>query len=162
MRAAPTGVAAHGINGKTLHSLLKLPLDKRSFGPLTGVARATLQVEMDGVEFLVIDEKSMIGLTMLAWVDNRLELRPSNQESMFGGLNVILVGDFAQLPPVMAKPLYYADPLSDPFEIAGSNAYFAFNKTIRLTTVMRQQGDAQAAFRTALGNLRENTITEVD
>lgn len=57
--------------------------------------------------FQVIDEKSMISTIMLYQIDARLrEAFPENQKQPFGGISVVLMGDFAQLVPVTGKPLY--------------------------------------------------------
>lgn len=65
---APSGVAALNINGRTLHSSLCLPL--QGFSPLAGTRLATLQVQWKGAHFVIIDEKSMVGLRTLAQVDS--------------------------------------------------------------------------------------------
>jgi hypothetical protein len=108
----------------------------------------------------VIDEKSMLGLKTLAWVDQRLrEIFPENRDEFFGGLSVILIGDFFQLPPVLNKPLYSTrDDLKD-IEIVGRNAYLSFDKSVFLTTVQRQQGEDQAPFRRALEELRKADVS---
>ena len=162
-RVAPTGIAAHGIHGQTIHGLLKLPV-KGNFQDLSSTNLSTLQNLFKEVFFLIFDEKSMIGLRVFGMIDQRLrQIRPSHREQYMGGLNCLLIGDFAQLPPVLQKPLYFADPVSNQLEIKGQNAYLAFNKTIRLEQAMRQQGDSQAAFRTALQHFREpKNITEID
>ena len=162
-RVAPTGIAAHGIHGHTLHGLLKLPI-KGNFQDLSSTNLSTLQNSFREVFFLIFDEKSMIGLRIFGMMDQRLrQIRPSHGDKFMGGLNCLLIGDFAQLPPVLQKPLYFADPLSNALEIKGQNAYLAFNKTIRLEKAMRQQGDSQAGFRMALQHFREpSTITEID
>ena len=97
-------------------------------------------------------------------IEQRLrQIRPSHGDKFMGGLNCLLIGDFAQWPPVLQKPLYFADSLSNQLEMKGQNAYLALNKTIRLRQAMRQQGDSQAAFRTALKHFRDpSTITETD
>ncbi|KID82373.1 ATP-dependent DNA helicase PIF1 [Metarhizium guizhouense ARSEF 977] len=130
-RAAPTGVAGNQISGTTLHSLLHLPINK-DFKPLSPTDMAQLQKKLKDINYLIIDEKSMLGLRQLSWIDDRLrEAFPSRNEEFFGSLNILLVGDFFQLPPVLQKPLYY-------------------DKEV----VQRQRGDDQKAFRTALEELR--------
>ncbi|KAK4182176.1 hypothetical protein QBC35DRAFT_468281, partial [Podospora australis] len=134
VRAAPTGVASNNIGGQTLHSLFRLPvsdqLSQLSESPGT---LSTLQREFSGVHYLVIDEKSMIF--------------PDRQDDYFGGVNVILIGDFFQLPPVSATAL------------SGANAYEAFNQSVFLRTIQRQQGKDQAPFRTALEELRKSNCS---
>ncbi|KAM4061451.1 PIF1-like helicase [Hirsutella rhossiliensis] len=135
-RAAPTGVAGNQISGTTLHSLLHLPINK-DFRPLSAIDKAQLQKKLKDIQYLIIDEKSMLGLRMLSWIDDRLrEAFPHRNEEFFGGLNILLVGDFFQLPPVLQKPLYYD------------------KETVFLSVVQRQCGDDQASFRKALGELR--------
>ncbi|KAM4061535.1 PIF1-like helicase [Hirsutella rhossiliensis] len=147
-RAAPTGVAGNQISGTTLHSLLHLPINK-DFRPLSAIDKAQLQKKLKDIQYLIIDEKSMLGLRMLSWIDDRLrEAFPHRNEEFFGGLNVLLVGDFFQLPPVLQKPLYY-DKEVQGVEIKGRNAYMRFDKTVFLSVVQRQCGDDQAAFRKA-------------
>jgi hypothetical protein len=161
VRAAPTGVASNQIGGQTLHSLLRLPVDGnyRSLSETPTVLNA-LQRRFRGIYYLVIDEKSMLGLKTLAWVDQRLrEVFPENRDEFFGGLCVILIGDFFQLPPVLNKPLYSTrDDLKD-IEIVGRNAYLSFDKSVFLTTVQRQQGEDQAPFRRALEELRKADVS---
>ena len=66
-----------------------------------------LQEKFEPVELLEIDEKSMIGQYFLYMVDARLrELKPNTGDLPFGGVSVIVMGDFAQLPPVQDIPLY--------------------------------------------------------
>ena len=152
-RAAATGVAGNQISGTTLHSLLHLPINK-DFKPLSAVDKTQLQKKLKDIKYLIIDEKSMLGLRQLSWIDDRLrEAFPNKNEEFFGGLNILLVGDFFQLPPVLQKPLYY-DKEVQGAEIKGRNAYRRFDKSVFLKVVQRQRGDDQKAFRTALGELR--------
>ncbi|XP_044721781.1 PIF1-like helicase domain-containing protein [Hirsutella rhossiliensis] len=96
------------------------------------------------VRYLVIDEKSMLGLRQLSWIDKRLrQVFPARAAEFFGGISIILVGDFFQLPPIANKPLYFDGPLKDLHEVSGQIAYRAFNHTVFLQKVQRQQGDDQ-------------------
>ncbi|KAI8409290.1 hypothetical protein FOFC_09126, partial [Fusarium oxysporum] len=153
-RAAPTGVASNQIMGTTLHSLLRLPVD-RAFTELSPADANAVQNKLRDVRYLVIDEKSMLGLRQLSWIDKRLrQVFPARAAEFFGGISIILVGDFFQLPPIANKPLYFDGPLKDLHEVSGQTAYRAFNHTVFLKKVQRQQGDDQAGFRLALEELR--------
>lgn len=157
VRAAPTGVAGSQISGRTLHSLLRLPMSKNGYKPLSETPGVldTLQRRFHDVFYLILDEKSMIGLRELGWVDRRFrEIFPDRSDEYFGGLSVLLVGDFFQLPPVLSKPLYSTDTGLTADEIYGRNAYQSFTRSVFLKTIHRQAGDEQAAFRQALSELR--------
>ncbi|KAM4062542.1 PIF1-like helicase [Hirsutella rhossiliensis] len=108
------------------------------------------------VKYLVIDEKSMLGIEQLARIDSRLrQAFPQRSLEFFGGVSVLLVGDFFQLPPVRQKPLYSTSTSLSSLERRGQVAYRLFDRTVFLTTVQRQAGDDQAQFRRALQELRE-------
>ncbi|XP_044717935.1 PIF1-like helicase domain-containing protein [Hirsutella rhossiliensis] len=108
------------------------------------------------VKYLVIDEKSMLGIEQLARIDSRLRQAFSQRSlEFFGGMSVLLVGDFFQLPPVRQKPLYSTSTSLSALERRGHVAYRLFDRTVFLTTVQRQAGDDQARFRQALQELRE-------
>jgi len=160
-RAAPTGVAAFNINGRTTYELLKLPV-QRPFEDLPSASLAPLQQAFKDIHYLVLDEKSMIGQTHLGWIDCRLrQIFPTRCGEYFGGLSVLLVGDFHQLPPVGQTALY-SDLPTHPSELGvlGKGAYQAIDRTAVLDRVMRQGGnDAEsAAFRSALTELRSDTV----
>lgn len=106
--AALTGVAAFNVMGRTLHSLFRLPLKLTGehVSPRTDTLKAIQEVFHD-IRYLIINEKSMVGLDMLLWIEQRCrEIFPRSRDRYFGGLNVLLVGDFFQLPPVRQKPLF--------------------------------------------------------
>ena len=165
IRAAPTGIASNQINRQTLHLLLCLPIDGK-YRPLaeTPTVLSNLQRVFSGVKYLIIDEKSMLGLKTLGWIMIDLRLReifPRSGDEFFGGLSVMLIGDFFQLPPVLNKPLYTESENSSlrDYELLGQNAYRSFTDSVFLTTIQRQSGDDQAAFRQALLELREARVS---
>jgi ATP-dependent DNA helicase PIF1 len=165
LRSAPTGVASFGILGCTIHTLLSLPVKKRS-SELSKATLKSLQDTFKHIRYLVIDEKSMIDLKQLSLIESRLQqIFPSRRMEPFGGLNILICGDFYQLPPVAGVALYERRPKSKDLPlISGQIAYRAFDRTIQLTQLMRQRGEDPIAvqFREALTNLRVNALREED
>jgi hypothetical protein len=148
-----------------MHSTLGLPVNT-AFVPLSGSRLATLQEQWRGVHLIIIDGKSMLGLRILAQIDSRLrQLRPYHAGDIFAGLNLALVGDFAQLPPVGDRPLY-SPPSTDTTDNGalsrdGSRLYREFTQSLRLRVVHRQEGDSpeQLAFRSLLQHASNGGLT---
>jgi ATP-dependent exoDNAse (exonuclease V) alpha subunit len=161
-RAAPTGVAAFNFQGKTLHSLLRLPVRKQAATEVSEGTLQALQALFRDCRFLIIDEKSMVDLRMLSIIDQRLRaIFPRQSDVPFGGLNILICGDFFQLLPVGGKALF-STGLTDAVSIAGSGLYRNFDRTLRLTEIMRQQGEDDIAikFRAALEQLRSSSLMQ--
>jgi hypothetical protein len=164
---APSGVAAFNVSGVTIHSLLKIPINLRAsetLEPLTGEALREAQASLQGVKYLIVDERSFIGQRLFALMSARLSqilpsLGASGALAPFGGLSVLLFGDDAQLPPVRDTPLY-ADPRrSDWASMAGHALYKHFRLCVVLGTVFRQ---AKGAFRSCLMRIREGAASDED
>jgi ATP-dependent DNA helicase PIF1 len=161
---APSGVAALNIRGRTIHSALCLPINC-AFSRLTGARLAALQVQWAGIHFAIIDEKSMVGQRTLAMIDSRLrQVLPRNSDIPFANINLALVGDFAQLPPVGDTPLY-SPPSSahtDNGELgrAGSVLYRLIAKSYHLRIIHRQLGDSpeQIQFRNLLRHASQGAL----
>ena len=68
---APTGVAALIVQGCTLHSLLQLPT-KGEFKELEGDSLHNIQQCLKVVQYIIIDEISMVGRKMFGQIDRRL------------------------------------------------------------------------------------------
>jgi hypothetical protein len=109
---APTGVAALNVRGQTIHSFFKFrpditpdrikKLPRRS-------DRAAIYKNLDAV---VIDEVSMVRADLLDCVEKFLRLNGPRPKEWFGGLQMILIGDLYQLPPVVTgleKDLFARD-----------------------------------------------------
>lgn len=166
IRVAPTGIAAFGIRGLTLHASLKIPI--RGWDQLAGTSLSTLQQRWTSKKLLILDEKSMIGRSLFGKLDERLrQIFPNHSTEFFGGLSVLLFGDFAQLPPVLDSPLYSDQDTqaSAGLSNAGRRAYATgFTQTVTLTTIFRQQGEDpdSIAFRKILQNQRQYAIDDQD
>lgn len=155
LRVAPTDVAAFLIRGYTIHSLFRLPV-KRAFEPLARKCLRDPQLRFELCSWLIIDDKSMLGLHSLYQIDRRLrEIYPACADLSFSGLNIILVGDFRQIPPVLIRALYHQGDLNG-VKYPGRLSYHHLWESIQLDQVIRQQSNDLAAisFRRALSELR--------
>ncbi|CAG8641197.1 7999_t:CDS:2 [Cetraspora pellucida] len=158
---APTGVTAFNIHGTTIHSALSIPISGTNID-IKGESLKQLQKKLNGVKYIIIDEKSMIGCCMLALIDMRLcQAFPEKQNQPFGGRSIILVSDFGQLPPVLDLPMYVQNLSHDPLSNDGITAYRQFQEVYRLDIIQCQAGDSeeQCHFRNILMRLRDGEST---
>ena len=164
--AAPTGTAAFLIKGETLHSLFKLPVNKPFSEELTELQGETLknfQNTFKDTELLIIDEMSMVGQYMLYQINRRLqEAKPHKSTTDFAGVSIVLMGDFAQLPPVTDKALFQAKGGTQ-FQSIGRCLYKDnFNKALTLKESMRQRGNDQTIFRNILDGIANGEFPDKD
>lgn len=141
--AAPTGLAAINIGAKTLHSIFMIPVSDGIMAP--DFNRYTTNPNVINnilyhVKHLIIDEVSMVRCDTLDYIDRLLRhIKQVNEP--FGGIQVIVVGDFFQLPPIV----YTADKKA--MIVAGWESEYAFDakcwnfEPLILTEVLRQKDD---------------------
>src|SRR5712671_257795 len=148
---APTGIAALNARAQTIHSFFHLEhavLDAKNLSK--GGKFGSLYRRMNR---LVIDEISMVRADVIDAVDARLrQVRGDKQP--FGGVQIVMVGDFLQLPPVVQEHDW---PM---LEGLGYEAPYAFNahalqslpvETAALDRVWRQD---EQDFVDVLGRIR--------
>lgn len=114
---APTGVAAINAGGVTIHSFFQIPFgpfvpdDSRLRTNATGSEnketifttfryREDKREIIENLELLIIDEISMVRADMLDVIDRILRVFRRKPYLPFGGVQVILIGDTFQLPPI--------------------------------------------------------------
>ncbi|PPQ66487.1 hypothetical protein CVT26_011176 [Gymnopilus dilepis] len=104
---APTGSSAILIDGSTLHSLiLECPGNekKKNTGRLARI--------WNGVTYLIVDEVSMLSAVFMSKLSDAVKQAkgddPRKACQIFGGVNVIFMGDFCQLKPAGEPSLYSA------------------------------------------------------
>lgn len=101
---APTGIAALNIKGATLHRTFGLPFSVATEEDYYDVNQSCIDLFSEGlITTIVIDEISMVRADMFVTVDEKLRKITGYQDLPFGGLQVIVVGDFFQLPPVLTQ-----------------------------------------------------------
>lgn len=70
---APTGTASNNINGRTLHSVFKIPVASfLQYGSLSSYSISKLRQEFKNVHTIVIDEISMVSSEMFSFISRRL------------------------------------------------------------------------------------------
>jgi ATP-dependent DNA helicase PIF1 len=101
----------------------------------------------------------MMDVSMLTYIHYRCrEIFPLSSDQPFGGLNIVLAGDFYQLPPVLGTAMFSTQKAKTVYAATGQQLYKLFNKTIELTELMRQ-GPNEAPFRRALEELRNGKVS---
>lgn len=110
-----TGVAAVNVGGMTIHSTLGTGWSRNLKEWREIMSAESLQkarARLDDVDVIVLDEISMLTgdyIEMMNWWLNYVKSTPGG-DTLFGGIQIICVGDFLQLPPVVkkhdAKPEY--------------------------------------------------------
>lgn len=101
---SPTAIAALNIGGTTLHSLFRLPImDFITDDRLFKANRKNVISVIQSMQILIIDEISMVRPDILDAVDKVCKRIRGNSKVPFGGVQVILIGDLYQLPPVINK-----------------------------------------------------------
>jgi hypothetical protein len=114
---APTGVAAINARGTTIHSFFQLPFGPILPGQLSGkeapgekgrlkasirkFRKEKIQI-IKSLDLLVIDEISMVRADLLDGIDQVLR-RFRNPNLSFGGVQLLMIGDLQQLPPVVKQ-----------------------------------------------------------
>ena len=103
---APTAIAAMNVGGVTLHSLFKLPVS--DFVTDEGLnqfkyMRKPLREILNETDVIIIDEVSMVRPDMLDAIDILCRDLRRNPFEFFGGLQIVLIGDAYQLPPVITQ-----------------------------------------------------------
>lgn len=151
---ASTGIAATHIKGSTVHAWSGIGLNRTlSSEQLDQLyQRRSLREQIEKTKVLIIDEISMLHKTQLDLVDQVLRHFKRNHHA-FGGIQIIVSGDFFQLPPVG----YAGETNKEKFAFM-AKAWLAAKFTVcYLTEQFRQKaGDLQQI----LNEIRQNKVSE--
>jgi ATP-dependent DNA helicase PIF1 len=156
---APTGIAALNVDGFTIHRLFGFNTttsldDVRTGRYYPGRFAKTLA----SLDTLIIDEASMVRADLFDQVAAALERFGPEPGTPFGGVQIVLVGDLYQLPPVVheAEAAYLNARYETPYFFSADGFRRADFPTIALTTVFRQLGDDRMA--AILNEIREGVL----
>lgn len=128
-----TGCSAVLINGQTIHSFLGLGANNASVDKVIANLKSQKQKynQIKDLDTLIIDEISMIDNTTFEKISTIFQKIKENTE-LFGGIQLIIVGDFCQLSPVKGDYCFL------------SEIWKKLNlKTIHLTQLIRQKDDEE-------------------
>lgn len=157
--ATPTGASASLINGQTLHSVFQIPRKISEFKALTGQKGRRLEKTFENVQYIILDEFSLIGCETLAMIDLRCKQVTGNVDEDFGGLHIFLLGDIKQLPPVKMTPCYSLNAWSTLAQ-QGRALFTNFDKIYELQHCHRQENDMK--FLKVLDNISNGFSTIED
>jgi ATP-dependent exoDNAse (exonuclease V) alpha subunit len=174
---APTGIAALNAGGVTIHSQFLFPLgsyvpdesvqaDWGAFFNNSMLARknplnSDRKKVLREIDLLVIDEVSMLRADILDAIDYRLRAARGNYRKPFGGVQLLLIGDLFQLPPIVRdrewgvlQKFYSSIHFFESLALKKSGFVY-----LELDKVFRQ---ADQEFIDILNRLRTNKSTEED
>jgi YD repeat-containing protein len=176
---APTGVAAVNAGGQTIHSFFQIkpsvyiPNDNRLRlrAEQSDTDRSTIfdhfkyfkeRLEIiRGLDLLIIDEISMVRCDLLDVIDKLLRVFRRRYNEPFGGVQVILIGDTFQLPPIAdfeqwgILQSYYQSPFFFSSKVIEQNKPVY----IELKKIYRQN---EHEFINLLNRIRINKVSAID
>lgn len=158
---APTGVAAVNIKGQTIHSFFNFRPDitPDTVGNIR-LRRGQKEIYRN-LDTVIIDEVSMVRADMMDCIDAFLRRHARHSSKPFGGVQMILIGDLYQLPPVVMREerdiftnVYPSPYFFDAKSFPGMDVEF-----LELETIYRQKEDR---FISLLNAVRDDTLTPAD
>ncbi len=177
---APTGIAALHAKGVTIHSQFLFPMGSflptrepegnftnngNFFTQFSLGRRHTLNMArkkvLRSIELLIIDEVSMLRADILDAIDYRMKSIKRNFEEPFGGIQVLMIGDLFQLPPIVRdhewqilSKFYNSMHFFEARALQQSGMVY-----LELDKIFRQKDEL---FIRILNNLRDNKVTQED
>ncbi|GAB3186667.1 AAA family ATPase [Nesterenkonia suensis] len=157
--AAPTGIAALNVDGYTIHRLFglhpQITLEEIRHGRYyPGRFAGTLKA----LDTLIIDEASMVRADLFDQLVAALERFGPQPGRRLGGVQLVLVGDLLQLPPVVteAERRHFETRYETPYFFSADSYRADDFPTVSLTTVFRQLGDDRLT--AVLNSIREGAL----
>ena len=156
---APTGVAALNIGGMTVHKFFGFQpditwehIESARYNPRNRDIMKTLKT-------LIIDEVSMIRADMMDCVDRALRKYGPDRNEPFGGVQLVLVGDLFQLPPIVSRTedKFMDTHFATPYFYSSYAMTSVEYSIVELGEVFRQK---ESVFVDVLNAIRTNDVTD--
>jgi ATP-dependent DNA helicase PIF1 len=127
-----TGISANLIGGITLHSYLGIQLGTGSFKRLYDMITKNPKIlaRWRRLDVLIIDEVSMLSIELFEKL-NKLAKAIRYNKSPFGGIQIVLTGDFCQLAPIAQDEFIFESPVWSE----------VIDEVIYLTEIIRQSDE---------------------
>lgn len=168
---AYTGSAATNVGGVTIHAALQMSQPESAEG-VKNKAHQELVDMWRGVDYLFIDEVSMVGCKFLHKISRKL-MKAKEFDGSFGGISIVFAGDFCQLPPIQDTALYTSASRSSGYAstsltksgqrtVGGRLLWLDISCSILLHEQMRQAGAHNNVFRDLLNRVRVGRCSSAD
>ncbi|MGL4398217.1 MAG: ATP-dependent DNA helicase [Hyphomicrobium sp.] len=157
---APTGLAAINAGGQTIHSFFGFPPRLLQEGD---IRRSRNGRVMRKIEFLVIDEVSMVRSDLMWAIDQALRVNRGRPREAFGGVRLLMFGDLHQLPPIVQEgevAAHLEDAHGGPFFFSAHGLREgAGTERLELQQVFRQNDEDLVR---VLNRIREGDVSDDD
>ena len=180
LAASFSGVAVANVGGgsRTIVCVFHTN-DEKALDDATGDRLDELVAQLGHVELLLVDDIATVGAAQFEIMNRRLQQvatvvyrqrfgrEPPDDMGSFGGVGVVLTGDFAQPPPVMATSLLIGNLIMERHTsglrghaLVGQKTFRNFIQVLRLMRIHQQNGPD--AFKESTMCLRDAAITLED
>lgn len=143
---APTGIAALNVDGYTIHRLFSFHAGINEDDVRNGTYYpGRFAKVLNKLDTLIIDEVSMVRADLFDTLTAALERFGPKPGTPFGGVQLVLVGDLYQLPPVVTEreTAYISESFGTPYFFSAKSYNRELFPNLELTTVFRQIGDSR-------------------
>ena len=155
---APTGVSAEVIGGVTMHRCFGWSKKYNNYCHLTNYNLNELKRKLNGLQTVIIDEIGRVSAEQLEGINQNLQKLLGN-DTNFGGLNVILVGDILQCSAIQESPIYQHRTSSKTKGMFLGKSVFNDFQFMTLIEIVRQENHDFISF---LQKMRKGQLETVD
>jgi len=158
---APTGVAALNVKGQTIHRFFNFYVDVTPEKIRHSKAKPRNAKLFKKLKTIIIDEVSMVRADLLDCIDTFLRRHGPDPARVFGGVQMIFIGDLYQLPPVVTaqEKELFTTHYDSPYFFSARALADSDLERVELDKVYRQKDQA---FVDLLNKIRNNSADEDD
>ena len=148
---APTGIAAVNVKGQTIHRFFSLRIETKTLDDYLQSCLKFSKIDWDNLTILIVDEVSMWNISLFNLCDSVCRFHKKSNLP-FGGIQLVLVGDFYQLCPIREK----SECIDDPLYIFETSLWDTLKFNVHVLKKVMRQNDTE--FITILNNIRTGNV----